>query len=99
MSRRCPISGKAVLYGNNVSHAKNKSRRRFLPNMQEASFMSEALGRMVRLRLSTNGIRTVEFHGGLDAFLTQTSSLKLSPELVRLKKTIQKHVPASAVAA
>ncbi len=99
MSRRCGISGKAVLYGNNVSHAKNKSRRRFLPNMQEASFMSEALGRMVRLRLSTNGIRTVEFHGGLDAFLTQTSSLKLSPELVRLKKTIQKHVSASAVAA
>ncbi len=99
MSRRCGISGKAVLYGNNVSHAKNKSRRRFLPNLQEASFMSESLGRMVRLRLSTNAIRTVEFHGGLDAFLIQTSSLKLTPELVRLKKTIQKQSPATVVAA
>ena len=99
MSRRCAISGKAVLYGNNVSHANNKSRRRFLPNLQETSFMSEALGRLVRLRLSTNAIRTVEFHGGLDAYLTTTSSLKLTPELVRLKKIIQKHavVPTSSV--
>lgn len=99
MARRCGISGKAVLYGNNVSHAKNKSRRRFLPNLQEASFMSESLGRMVRLRLSTNAIRTIEFHGGLDAFLTQASSLKLAPELVQLKKTIKKLTPASSVAA
>src|SRR4051794_32461430 len=98
MARRCGISGKAVLYGNNVSHAKNKSRRRFLPNLQEASFMSESLGRMVRLRLSTNAIRTVEFHGGLDAFLTQASSLKLAPEIVRLKKTIKKLTLASSVA-
>lgn len=99
MSRRCAISGKAVLYGNNVSHANNKSRRRFLPNLQETSFMSETLGRMVRLRLSTNAIRTVEFHGGLDAYLTTTSSLKLTPELVRLKKIIQKHATAPATAA
>ena len=97
MSRRCAISGKAVLYGNNVSHANNKSRRRFLPNLQETSFMSEALGRLVRLRLSTNAIRTVEFHGGLDAYLMTTSSLKLTPELTRLKKIIQKHAVASAL--
>ena len=90
MSRRCVISGKAVLYGNNVSHANNKSRRRFLPNLQEVSFMSEALGRSIPLRLSTNAIRTVERHGGLDAYLVLTSSLKLAPELIRLKKTIQK---------
>ena len=98
MSRRCPISGKAVLYGNNVSHANNKSRRRFLPNLQETSFMSESLGRMVRLRLSTNAIRTVEFHGGIDAYLVKASSLKLTPELIRLKKIIQKRstVPATA---
>ena len=96
MSRRCAISGKAVLYGNNVSHANNRSRRRFLPNLQETSFMSEALGRLVRLRLSTNAIRTVEFHGGLDAYLTTTSSLKLTPELIRLKKIIQKHAVVSA---
>jgi large subunit ribosomal protein L28 len=98
MSRRCAISGKAVLYGNNVSHANNKSRRRFLPNLQETSFMSEALGRMVRLRLSTNAIRTVEFHGGLDAYLTKASSLKLTPELIRLKKTIQKNAKAPITA-
>jgi large subunit ribosomal protein L28 len=99
MSRRCAISGKAVLYGNNVSHANNKSRRRFLPNLQETSFMSEALGRMVRLRLSTNAIRTVEFHGGIDAYLTTSSSLKLTPELVRLKKIIQRLTKASDAAA
>lgn len=99
MSRRCAISGKAVLYGNNVSHANNKSRRRFLPNLQETSFMSEVLGRMVRLRLSTNAIRTVEFHGGIDAYLTTSSSLKLTPELVRLKKIIQRLTKASAAAA
>lgn len=98
MSRRCAISGKAVLYGNNVSHANNKSRRRFLPNLQETSFMSETLGTMVRLRLSTNAIRTVEFHGGLDPYLTAASSLKLTPELVRLKKIIQKRAPAPASA-
>lgn len=95
MSRRCAISGKAVLYGNNVSHANNKSRRRFLPNLQETSFMSESLGRMIRLRLSTNAIRTVEFHGGIDAYLVSTSSTKLTPELVRLKKIIQKHTKAT----
>lgn len=99
MSRRCAISGKAVLYGNNVSHANNKSRRRFLPNLQETSFMSETLGRMVRLRLSTNAIRTVEFHGGLDAYLTSSSSTKLTPTLVRLKKIIQKNAKAPATAA
>ena len=91
MSRRCAISGKAVLYGNKVSHANNKSRRRFLPNLQETSFMSESLGRIVRLRLSTNAIRTVEFHGGLDAYLMKVSFAKLTPELIRLKKVIQKH--------
>ena len=95
MSRRCAISGKAVLYGNNVSHANNKTRRRFLPNLQETSFMSEALGRLIRLRLSTNAIRTVEHHGGIDAFLTRSSTLKLTPELIRLKKVIQKHTKAS----
>jgi len=95
MSRRCVISGKAVLYGNNVSHANNKTRRRFLPNLQKTSFMSESLGHMVRLRLSTNAIRTIEFHGGLDAYLAQASTLKLPSELVRLKKNIQKHIAGS----
>ena len=69
MSRRCEITGKGVLSGNNVSHANNKTRRRFLPNLQVTSLLSEALGQSVRLRLSTRAIRTIEHNGGIDAFL------------------------------
>ena len=69
MARRCAITGKGVLAGNNVSHANNKTRRRFLPNLQNVSVMSEALGRPVSLRVSTNGLRTIEHKGGIDAFL------------------------------
>lgn len=96
MARRCAVSGKGVLTGNNVSHANNKSRRRFLPNLQQTSLMSDVLGRMVRLRLTTNGIRTIEFHGGLDAFLVRTSSLKLDKELTQLKKVVQGRIAAAA---
>lgn len=94
MSRRCAITGKGVLSGNNVSHANNKTRRRFLPNLQEVSFMSETLGRAIRLRLSTSAIRTIEFHGGLDAYLTKAKTAKLSPEILRLKKVIKKNAAA-----
>jgi large subunit ribosomal protein L28 len=90
MARRCAITGKGVLSGNNVSHANNKTRRRFLPNLQEVSFNSDALGRRVRMRLSTNAIRTIEFHGGLDAYLTQASASKLTPEIAKLKKAVTK---------
>ncbi len=69
MSRRCEITGKGVLSGNNVSHANNKTRRRFLPNLQVTSLLSDILGHEVRMRLSTRGIRTVEHNGGIDAFL------------------------------
>ena len=96
MSRRCAITGKGVQSGNNVSHANNKSRRRYLPNLQEASFMSEVLGRSIRLRLSTTGIRTIEFHGGIDAFLIRSSSLRLTPEIARLKKIIKKNQVVAA---
>jgi large subunit ribosomal protein L28 len=94
MSRRCAITGKGVLVGNNVSHANNKTKRRFLPNLQETSLMSEALGRMVRLRLSTNGIRTIEFHGGLDAFLVRTPAAKLDKKIATLKKAIARRIEA-----
>lgn len=94
MSRRCAITGKGVLVGNNVSHANNKTKRRFLPNLQETSLMSEALGRMVRLRLSTNGIRTIEFHGGLDAFLMRTPAAKLDKKIAPLKKAIARRIEA-----
>ena len=72
MSRRCEITGKGVLSGNNVSHANNKTRRRFLPNLQVTSLLSDILGHEVRMRLSTRAIRTVEHNGGIDAFLLGT---------------------------
>ena len=80
MARRCGITGKGVLTGNNVSHANNKTRRRFLPNLQEASFYSDVLGTSISMRLSTNGIRTVEHNGGLDAFLLGTPNRRLPLE-------------------
>ena len=88
MSRRCQISGKAVLSGNNVSHANNKTRRRFLPNLQETSLLSDILGTSVRLRLTTHALRTIEHNGGLDAFLTGTPNRSLPEEAQVLKRRI-----------
>ena len=67
MSRRCNITGKGVLVGNNVSHANNKTKRRFLPNLQTTSLLSDALGQAVRVKLTPRAIRTIEINGGLDA--------------------------------
>ncbi|WP_137126362.1 50S ribosomal protein L28 [Roseomonas sp. HF4] len=88
MARRCGITGKGVLTGNNVSHANNKTRRRFLPNLQETSFWSDVLGTPIKIRLSTHGIRTVEHNGGLDAFLLGTPDRKLAGEALVLKRRI-----------
>lgn len=88
MAKRCIITGKGVLTGNNVSHANNKSRRRFLPNLQAVSLLSETLGTTVTLRVSTHGLRSIEHNGGLDAYLTGTPNSKLSCEAKRLKKSI-----------
>jgi large subunit ribosomal protein L28 len=90
MSRRCLISGKGVLTGNNVSHANNKTRRRFLPNLQDASVLSDALNQMVRLRVSTRGLKTIEHNGGIDAFLLSVNDSKLSEEALRLKRRVQR---------
>ena len=90
MSRRCEITGKGVLSGNNVSHANNKTRRRFLPNLQVTSLLSDILGHSVRMRMSTRAIRTVEHNGGIDAFLLGTSSNKLTIEGRTLKRRIEK---------
>jgi large subunit ribosomal protein L28 len=97
MTRRCAITQKGVLTGNNVSHANNKTRRRFLPNLQEVSLMSDVLGRSVRLRLSTNGIRTVEFHGGLDAYLLKAKPCKLDSKIAKLQKIIKKQSSGKAI--
>lgn len=90
MSRRCQITGKGVLTGNNVSHANNKSRRRYLPNLQETSLLSDVLGSSIRMRVSANGIRTVEHNGGLDAFLLGTPNRRLPLEAQALKRRIQR---------
>ena len=89
MARRCIITGKGVQVGHNVSHANNKTKRRFLPNLQVTSVLSDALGGPVRLRMSTHGIRTVEHNGGIDAYLLGTPDRKLSPEARRLKRRIE----------
>jgi len=90
MARRCDITGKGVQAGNNVSHAHNKTRRRFLPNVQQTSLMSDTLGEMVRMRISTRAIRTIEKNGGLDAFLLSTTNRKLTLEALRIKRRIEK---------
>lgn len=87
MARRCPITGKGVQVGNNVSHSNRKTRRRFLPNLQTISVLSDSVG-AIRLRISTNAIRTIEHNGGIDAFLKATPDRKLSPEIRRLKRRI-----------
>ncbi|EHM03400.1 ribosomal protein L28 [Acetobacteraceae bacterium AT-5844] len=99
MARRCAITGKGVQAGNNVSHANNKTRRRFLPNLQETSFFSDVLGTSIQIRLSTNGIRTVEHNGGLDAFLLGTPDRRLPEEAQVLKRRIQRAQAKKAAAA
>ncbi len=88
MARRCIITGKGVQVGHNVSHANNKTKRRYLPNLQKASLLSDALGGPIRLRLSANAVRTIEHNGGIDAFLLGTPDTKLSPEARRLKRRV-----------
>lgn len=99
MARRCNLTGKGVLTGNNVSHAHNKTRRRYLPNLQRATLLSDALQQSVKVRLTANALRTVEKRGGLDAFLMSTSTDALSQDLRRLKKRIEKTVAAAQPAA
>ncbi len=90
MARRCAVTGKGVMTGNNVSHANNRTRRRFLPNLQETSFLSDILGRLIRLRVSVNGIRSVEHAGGIDAFLTKARKEDLSIDALDFKRKIEK---------
>ncbi len=96
MARRCELTGKAVLTGNNVSHAHNKSRRRYLPNLQHVSLLSDALGQILRLRVTAYAIRSVEKQGGIDAFLMAAKDDKLSLNARRLKRRIQKATATAA---
>tara|TARA_Y100000588_G_C13360443_1_gene546257 strand:- start:43 stop:333 length:291 start_codon:yes stop_codon:yes gene_type:complete len=94
MSRRCVVTGKSVMSGNNVSHAKNRTRRKFYPNVQETNLYSEALGKNVRVKISTAGMRTVEHKGGLDAYLTGTAKTKLDEALRPVKALVEKVLAA-----
>jgi len=96
MARRCELTGKAVLTGNNVSHANNKSRRRYLPNLCNVSLQSEALRQQVRLRVSAHALRTVEHRGGLDAFLLKAKAGELSAHAQKLKRQVQKKQQAAS---
>jgi large subunit ribosomal protein L28 len=95
MARRCAVTGKGVLTGNNVSHANNKTRRRFLPNMQDVTLLSDALGRSVRLRVSVHGLRSIEHNGGLDAWLLKARAENLSPQALKLKRQIRRKQAAA----
>jgi len=90
MARVCTVSGKKPHFGNNVSHANNKTRRRWQPNLQMCSFPSEILGRSISLRLTANGIRTVEHNGGIDAWLFGTRNSRLSEPALKIKKQLAK---------
>jgi len=95
MSRVCELTGKGRQVGHNVSHANNKTKRVFLPNLQNVSLLSDALGRAVRLKVSTHGIRSVEHNGGLDNWLLKTRDDKLSLNARRLKRDIKKKLAAA----
>ncbi len=90
MSRLCELTGKGPMTGHNVSHANNKTKRRFLPNLNEVTMISETLGRSFRLRVSAAGIRTVDHRGGLDAFLAGADDAALSSRALKIKREIEK---------
>lgn len=90
MSRVCELTGKGPMTGNNVSHANNKTRRRFLPNLNEVTLISDALGRSYRLRVSAAALRTVDHRGGLDAFLAKARDAELSERALKIKRDLEK---------
>ena len=90
MTKKCELTGVLPLKGHNVSHANNKTRRRFLPNLNEVTLQSETLGRGVKLRISAAALRTVDHRGGLDAFLAKAKDNELSANALKVKKEISK---------
>jgi len=99
MSRRCELTAKGPQVGHKVSHSNIKTKRRFLPNLVNVTFLSDALGRSVRLRVSTNALKSVDHRGGLDAYLLKARDTELSPRAVELKRQIAKKQVAPAAAA
>ncbi len=95
MARRCDVTGKGVQTGNNVSHAHNKTRRRFLPNVQKMTLFSETIGK-VSLKITADALRSIEHKGGLDAYLLNMSNTKLAPEGLKIKNRIEKALSKKA---
>ena len=95
MSRICELTGKGRQVGHNVSHANNKTKRRFLPNLQNVTLLSEKLDRSFKFRVSTHGLRSVEHNGGLDAWLLKTNDEKLSPRALKVKRELKKAAVAA----
>ncbi|MGD1922825.1 MAG: 50S ribosomal protein L28 [Paracoccaceae bacterium] len=89
MSRRCELSGKGVMTGNRVSHSNIKTKRRYLPNLQDVTLMSEILGRSFRFRIAASALRTIDHRGGLDAYLVKARDGELSERALKVKKDIQ----------
>ena len=98
MSRRCELTGKGVMTGNNVSHANNKTRRRFLPNLVNVTLMSEALEKGFRMRVAASALRTVEHRGGLGAILMNEYEVSLSQKASELRKQVKKKIDEQAAA-
>lgn len=96
MARRCELTGKGVQTGHNVSHANNKTKRVFRPNLQTVSLASDTLGQSVSLRISMNALRTLDRRGGLDAYLLKARDEVLSPKALRLKREIAKRQTRTA---
>ncbi|MEM1377819.1 MAG: 50S ribosomal protein L28 [Pseudomonadota bacterium] len=96
MSRTCELTSKSVMSGNNVSHANNKTRRRFLPNLVNVTLHSEALGEKFKLRISAAALRTVEHRGGLDGFLAKAKTAELSQRAKLIKRRIAQKVADAA---
>ncbi|WP_146585206.1 50S ribosomal protein L28 [Puniceibacterium confluentis] len=96
MSRVCELTGKGPMTGNNVSHANNKTRRRFLPNLNDVTLQSETLNRGIKLRISASALRSVDHRGGLDRFLAKAKDAELSADALKVKKEIAKAQAAQA---
>ena len=94
MSRKCAVTGKKPMVGNNVSHSNRKTKRRFMPNIQETGLFSEALQKIVRVKISAKGLRTIDKKGGIDSFVMGTAKTKLEPELRGLRGQVEQALSA-----
>ena len=99
MARRCELTGKGVLSGHNVSHANNKTKRKFRPNLAEVSLISDKLDRTVKLRISKHALRSIDHNGGLDNFIVKQDDEKLSERALRLKREIRRVIKAALATA